>query len=80
MGGAAYLVMAASTGVSWVTALVSSFSKSSNILLISSNTSTSWSDQLVACDFGRDRRPSILFAIYLTRFDFGAMLKNYLRW
>lgn len=79
----AKLVMAVSADVSWVTALVRFFSESSNSLLISLNTSTSWIEQLVVCgfggDFGRGCGLPVLSAVSPTVFTFGMLLRNYQR-
>lgn len=45
--GGANLAMAASVDVRWVTALISHYSKSSNVLFVSPNTSTTLTKQFV---------------------------------
>lgn len=71
--------MATPAIVGWVTALVSSFYNSLYLLLISLNTSISFNEQVVVCNFGRYPGPPVLLAVSLTGFTFRMVLKRLLR-
>lgn len=72
----ANVAMTTSADVSCLKAQVSRFSKLSILLFISLNISTSWTEQLIVCNFGRGRIPPIFLVLSLAAFTFGMILKT----
>lgn len=64
----AKLAMATSANIYCVPTLANRSSKYSNLLFISSIPSAGWTEQLVVCEFCRDRGPPVLLVLGLTAF------------